>query len=271
MRPLLFATMFVFMLCRLYGVDVPPPPSIEDVIFKSEADRTEQRFVEIRPGSFKSENTYDLLVGLHGQGGDRWQFVKDKRDECAVFRSVAAKYGMIAVSPEYRGRNSWLGSLAEADVVQIIKDSKKKYKIGRVIICGIGSGGSSALTFAVLHPGMVSGVVAMNPIADYVEFEGAADSMRSSFGTNKLDSLSEYKRRSPELQYKKLLKIPVAVTVGILDNVYPPQSAMRLADKLESENGIAMLIKNGRAGHVTNINDATAAFLFVLEKTSVRK
>ena len=62
---------------------------------------------------------HDLLVALHGHGSDRWQFIRDGRDECRGTREAAARHGAILVSPDYRAPTSWMGPKAEADLVQI--------------------------------------------------------------------------------------------------------------------------------------------------------
>ena len=68
---------------------------------------------------------------------------------------------MIYVSPDYRAKTSWMGPKAEADVVQIIRDLKKRHRIGRVFITGGSMGGTAALTFAALHPDLVAGVASL--------------------------------------------------------------------------------------------------------------
>ena len=52
-----------------------------DVVFTATLDRTEQRYVVVLPEGFDSNATHLILVALHGHGSDRWQFVKDGRDE----------------------------------------------------------------------------------------------------------------------------------------------------------------------------------------------
>ena len=100
--------------CR--GALTPP----RDVAFKAEIDGTEQFYMEMLPAGFDQNKKYDLIIGLHGHGSDRKQFATDKRPECAAFREFAAKHGMIAVTPDYRAKTSWMGPKAEADLVQII-------------------------------------------------------------------------------------------------------------------------------------------------------
>jgi hypothetical protein len=81
--------------------------------------------------SFAAGRRGDVLIALHGHGSYRWQFVKEKRDECRAARDVARQHGMLFISPDYRAKTSWMGPAAEADLVQIIGDLKAKHAIGR--------------------------------------------------------------------------------------------------------------------------------------------
>lgn len=180
------ATSPITMICRLMLVsflgllaigtspaaEVPLQPRIEDVRFVAQCDRSEQYYVVIYPESFKTNESHDLLIVLHGHGSDRWQYVKDLREECRVARDVAAARRMLFVSPDYRAKTSWMGPKAEADLVQIVEELKSRWRIGKIILCGGSMGGSSVLTFAVLHPELVHGVVSMNGTANHLEYEG---------------------------------------------------------------------------------------------------
>ncbi|MCE9528196.1 MAG: hypothetical protein K8R36_19315, partial [Planctomycetales bacterium] len=97
----------------------------QDVVFKSKLDGSEQRYVVVLPEGFKAEESHSVLVALHGHGSDRWQFVKDGRDECLAARKAAASNKMIFVSPDYRAKTSWMGPAAEADMLQILEELRK--------------------------------------------------------------------------------------------------------------------------------------------------
>ena len=194
--------------------------SPKDVAFKADVDGTEQFYMEMLPDGFDQKITYDLIIGLHGHGSDRKQFAVDKRSECASFRDFAAKHGMIAVTPDYRAKTSWMGPEAEADTVQIIGDLKKKYKINRVFIVGASMGGTSVLTFAALHPELVDGVTSMNGHANHVEYKQFQDAIAESFGGSKDKIPEEYKKRSAEFHANKMT-MPIAFTVSDNDAVVP--------------------------------------------------
>ncbi len=240
----------------------------EDVEFKAVADGTKQRYVELPPPGFDAAKTYDIVLAFHGHGSDRWQFIKDPRDECRGVRDAAARSGLIVVSPDYRAKTSWMGPLAEADVVQIIADLKQRHKVGRVFVAGGSMGGTAALTFTALHPDLIAGVCCLNGTANLIEYEGFQDAVRASFGGSKTEVPEEYKKRSAEL-WPARFTMPVAITTGGKDDVVPPQSVLRLAGELKKTGRKVLSIHREAGGHSTNYEDTCAAMEFVLHEAGV--
>lgn len=240
-------------------------PAVEDVVFRAESDAREERYVRILPADFDPQQTHDLLLALHGHGSDRWQFVKQPRDECRAARDTAARHRMIFISPDYRATTSWMGPTAEADVLQIIQETKRQFRVGRIIVSGGSMGGTASLTFAVLHPELVDGVVAMNGTANLWEYENFQDAIHASFGGDKQSVPAEYKRRSAELAPQRLT-MPIACTTGGRDATVPPDSVIRLMGALEQLNRPVKLIHRPLGGHSTNYADATEAYEFVLDR-----
>ena len=168
----------------------------QDIVFKARIDGTEQRYVELIPEGFDAGKTHDVVIVLHGHGSDRWQFITQTRGECKGVRDVAGKFGMIVVSPDYRAKTSWMGPKAEADVVQIISELRRKHPIGRVFVSGGSMGGTSALIFTALHPDLVAGVCSLNGTANMVDYENFQDAIVASYGGTKTEVPGEYKKRS---------------------------------------------------------------------------
>ena len=236
-----------------------------DITFIAANDGTEQHYVELLPPSFEPMYAHDVVIALHGHGSDRWQFIKDSRGECKGVRDAAAKYGLIVVSPDYRAKTSWMGPTAEADVVQIISEVKKRDHVNRVFIAGGSMGGTSALTFAALHPELIAGVCSLNGTANLVEYEKFQDAISASFGGSKTEAPDEYKKRSAEFWPEKFT-MPVALTTGGKDAIVPPQSVLRLADKLKQAKRPVLSIHREDGGHSTNYEDTMAAMEFVLKR-----
>lgn len=250
--------------CAIAAVSLGDVPQAEDVAFQAEIDQTEQRFVQLLPADFQADQTHDLLIALHGHGSDRWQFVRDARDECRAARDVAAKHQMIYVSPDYRAKTSWMGPKAEADVVQIIRDLKKRHRIGRVFITGGSMGGTAALIFAALHPDLIAGVASMNGTANLLEYAQFQDAISTSFGGTKVAIPDEYKKRSAEYWPEKFT-MPVGITTGGQDTLVPPHSVERLAGVLKQLDRKVLLIRRDSGGHQTNYADGIAILEFVVQ------
>lgn len=248
------------MTTALLG-DAPQP---DDVVFQAESDQTEQRFVQVLPADSQAVLTHDLLIALHGHGSDRWQFVRDARDECRAARDVATKHRMIYVSPDYRAKTSWMGPTAEADLVQIIRDLKKRHRVGRVFVTGGSMGGTAALTFAALHSDLIAGVASMNGTANLLEYANFQDAISASFGGTKAAIPDEYKKRSAEY-WPERFTMPVGITTGGQDTLVPPHSVERLAGVLKQLNRQVLLIRRDSTGHQTNYEDGVAILEFVIQ------
>ncbi len=242
----------------------------KDVAFKAEVDGTEQRYVEMLPEAFDAAKEHHVVIALHGHGADRWQYVKDGRDECRAARDVAGKHGMIFVSPDYRAKTSWMGPKAEADVVQIIAELRKRHKVGKVFLVGGSMGGSAALTFAALHPDLVAGVSSQNGTANHVEYDKFQDAIEASFGGTKTQVPEEYRKRSAEL-HAQALTMPVAITAGGKDTLVPPGSVVRLAGVLKQLGRKVLLIYRQEGGHSTDYADTAAALEFVISAAFVQR
>lgn len=238
-----------------------------DLEFTAEVDGSSQRYVIVEPQGFDSKRNMPvpLLIALHGHGSDRWQFVKDGRDECRAARDAAAKFGMLYVSPDYRARTSWMGPKAEADLVQIVREIKSRYEVSEVVICGGSMGGTSALTFAALHPELVNGVVAFNGTANLMEYERFQDAIAASYGGSKQDVPEEYRKRSAELHFERLT-MPVATTTGGRDEIVPPDSVLRMMEKLGRVNSRTLSIHRPEGGHSTDAADSRRALEFVIKQ-----
>ncbi len=263
-RPSLIYRIFTLLiiLIGLLPAAAGEGPEPADVAFVAACDGTEQRYVLIEPAA----PPIDALVALHGHGSDRWQFAADGRDECRAARDFARDRGMLFVSPDYRAKTSWMGPKAEADLVQIITELKAARGLRRVFLCGGSMGGTSALTFAALHPESIDGVAAMNGSTNLLEYEGFQDAIAASFGGPKSEIPDEYKKRSAEY-WPERLTMPVGLTTGGRDDVVPPQSALRLADVLKKIGRPPLSIHRPDGGHSTTYDDARAILEFMVRQT----
>ncbi|MDI1314284.1 alpha/beta fold hydrolase [Prosthecobacter sp.] len=241
----------------------------QDLAFKAGIDGSEQRYVELMPASYDPQVPHDIVLAFHGHGSDRWQFIKDARGECQGLRDVAEKFGMIVVAPDYRAKTSWMGPKAEADLVQIIAELKQRHHVGRVFVAGGSMGGTAVLTFTALHPDLVAGVCSLNGMANLVEYEKFQEARTVSFGGSKTAVPEEYRKRSAEFQPEKF-KMPVAFTTGGKDETVPPQSVLRLVEKLKQAKGKVLSIHREAGGHATTYEDTVVAMEFMLHEAGCR-
>jgi dipeptidyl aminopeptidase/acylaminoacyl peptidase len=247
----------------------------QEVEFKAKLDGSIQKYIIRLPKDFKPDKEHDLMIGLHGHGSDRHQYAQDDRGECKGARDVAGRHKMIFVSPDYREKTSWMGPAAEADMVQLIGDLKQQYKIHKVYIVGASMGGTAVLTFAALHPELMDGVCSLNGMANLLEYTvnvaGIQESIKNSFGGRSDETPEEYKKRNPE-EYKnrsaefhpEKFTMPLAVTVSGRDAIVPPQSVLRLAEKVRKQNPHVLVINRPEEGHQTSYEDTVTAIEFII-------
>ena len=247
----------MLMVGLAFGAD------LREILFKSSLDESEQAYVELMPPGFDSTKEHDVVFAFHGHGSDRWQFIRDARDECRGVREVTAKFGLIVVAPDYRAKTSWMGPKAEADVLQIITELKQRHRIGRIFLAGGSMGGTAVLTFTALHPDLIAGGCSLNGMANLMEYDQFQDAIGESFGGSKTEVPEEYRKRSAEL-WPDRFTMPVAFTSGGRDAVVPPQSVLRMAARLKADGRKVLSIHRETAGHATNYEDTCAAMEFML-------
>ena len=162
------------------------------------------------------------------------------------------------------------GAKAEADVLQIIADIKREYRIGRVFLCGGSMGGTSCLSFAAMHPELVAGVASMNGTANLLEYENFQSAIQASFGGTKSEIPDEYKKRSAEY-WPERLTMPIGITLGGADRSVPPQSVRRLAAVLKSLGRNVLVIDREETGHSTSYADGETVLEFVFREATSSK
>jgi dipeptidyl aminopeptidase/acylaminoacyl peptidase len=248
----------------------------QEVEFKARFDGGIQKYIIRLPRDFKPNKEHDLMIGLHGHGSDRHQFAQDDRGECRGARDVAGRHRMIFVSPDYREKTSWMGPAAEADMVQLIGDLKRQYKIRMVYIVGASMGGTAALTFAALHPDLVDGVCSLNGMANLLEYTvdvaGIQEAIKNSFGGRPDETPDDYKKRNPD-EYKKRsaefhpgkFTMSLAITASGQDGIVPPDSVLRLAEAVQKHNPRVFVIHRPQEGHLTSYEDTVIAIMYITE------
>lgn len=241
------------------------PADIRDETFISRVDGSAQQYVLIKPPNLAPGKPLDLLIALHGHGSDRWQFIRQERPECSETRRMAAAAGMLLVSPDYRAPTSWLGPLAEEDLLQLIDELHLRWPVRRVLLCGGSMGGTAALAFAALHPECIDGVVSFNGTANMVEYRGFQEAIQEAYGGTREEQPEVYRSRSAEF-FPERLTMPVAATTGGRDTLVPPDSVLRLTAALQQQGSPVLSLHRLVGGHDTNAADTREALQFVLDQ-----
>jgi dipeptidyl aminopeptidase/acylaminoacyl peptidase len=238
----------------------------EELTFTSKHDGAIEKYIQRLPPNFNAAQPHDVLIALHGHGATRTQYSDDPRGECRGARDVAAKHGLIFISPDYRGA-SWMGPAAEADMAQLIGELKQRHNIRKVFITGASMGGTAALIFTALHPQLVAGVASLNGIANLTDYQtnyaGIYDAIVKAYGGAATEVPAEYRKRSP-LFFPEKFTMPVAIVVSGNDTIVPAASTIQLAEAIQKINQRVLFIYRPNAGHATNYEDTVAAIEFVV-------
>lgn len=231
--------------------------------FTASADGSAQLYVEIDySGGRKGA---DVLFALHGHGSDRWQFALQERGECAAARAAAEERGMVYVSPDYRACASWMGPKAESDLVDLAKHYRAERGAKHVFFCGASMGACSTIAFALLHPDLVDGFVAMNGMCDFVAYGNFQDAIAESFGGDKKTAMAEYVKRSA-IYSPDAIRVPCAFTFGMKDDIVAPFSGIALAERIKALHPeLCHIDIDAGRGHETAYEPALKAFRAMFE------
>jgi predicted esterase len=130
--------------------------------YRSMIDNELQPYRVYVPTNYDPAKTYPLVVALHGMGGDENSYFT-AYDNGIIKRQAEAR-GYLVVCPKGRAPASmYLGS-AERDVMDVIGEMKRDYKIDpdRIYLTGHSMGGYGTWSVAANHPDIFA---ALAPIA----------------------------------------------------------------------------------------------------------
>lgn len=220
------------------NISSPITQGIRQENFRSTLDGSQQTYLIVESQPTESKEPPLLVLYLHGalshqeQGmtagiydnffGRWWNWLKQRN--------------VVYVCPEYRG-NSWMGSAAEADVVELIRLMRERYHPNKVILTGGSMGGTSTLIFASRHPDMLDGVLALCPATDTAEmFARFPDHFLQSYGgpPDKLPAV--YRERSSRYHAEALAQLPLVIAHGTADAMIPIHHARLLVEQLQARN-----------------------------------
>jgi predicted esterase len=136
--------------------------------YMSKSDNTLQPFRVFVPTSYDGTKQYPLVIALHGMGGDENSYFESYGK--GAFAAEAEKHGYIVACPKGRKPASMYVGDAERDVMDVLAEMMRAYRIdpNRVYLTGHSMGGFGTWSIAMNHPevfaaiGPISGGV-VNP------------------------------------------------------------------------------------------------------------
>ena len=127
--------------------------------YRSTVDNSLQPYRIFVPASYDGSKSYPLVVALHGMGGDENSYF-DSRAYGGAFAKEAERRGYIAVCPKGRNPASMYAGPAETDVLDVIAEVRRAYRIdpGRIYLTGHSMGGFGTWSVAMSHPELFAAI-----------------------------------------------------------------------------------------------------------------
>ncbi len=129
--------------------------------YLSTVDRTLQPYRIFIPSQYDRTKSTPLMVALHGMGGDENSMFDGYREALKV---QAERVGFIVVCPKGRESASMYRGSAEQDVLDVMAEVERDYRIdpARVYLMGHSMGGYGTWSTAIDHPDLFA---ALGPIS----------------------------------------------------------------------------------------------------------
>jgi predicted esterase len=129
--------------------------------YLSTVDNTLQPYRILVPEVYNGSKASALVVALHGMGGDENSMFDAYG---GAFKPAAERAGFIAVCPKGRDTASMYRGSAEQDVMDVLAEVRRDYKIdpNRIYLMGHSMGGYGTWSVAMAHPEVFA---ALGPIS----------------------------------------------------------------------------------------------------------
>jgi poly(3-hydroxybutyrate) depolymerase len=148
--------------------------------YRSAVDNSLQPYRLFIPESYNASKPTPLLVALHGMGGDENSMFDSYAN--GLLKREAERNGFLVVCPKGRDSASMYRGSAEQDVLDVMADVRRSYRVdaARIYLMGHSMGAYGTWSLAMDHPdifaalgpisggGMASGMVKIRHIPQYV-------------------------------------------------------------------------------------------------------
>ncbi len=130
--------------------------------YHSKVDDTFQPYRIYVPTYYEASKPFPLIIALHGMGGDENSYFDQYLQ--GAFKVEAEKRGYIVACPKGRQPASMYIGAAERDVIDVIEEVRRTYRIDadRVYMTGHSMGGYGTWSVAMNHPDIFA---ALAPVA----------------------------------------------------------------------------------------------------------
>ncbi len=129
--------------------------------YRSAVDNTIQPYRLLIPASYSPSKPAALLIALHGMGGDENSMFDSYEGK---LKPEAERVGFIVACPKGRDSASMYRGSAERDVLDVVAEVRRDYKIdpSRIYLMGHSMGGYGTWSVAMAHPELFA---ALGPIS----------------------------------------------------------------------------------------------------------
>jgi predicted esterase len=130
--------------------------------YRSKVDDTLQPYRLFIPESYDSSKATPLVVALHGMGGDENSIFDSYAN--GVMKREAERAGFLVVCPKGRDSASMYRGTAEQDVLDVLAEVQRAYRVdtSRIYLMGHSMGAYGTWSIAMAHPDLFA---ALGPIS----------------------------------------------------------------------------------------------------------
>lgn len=130
--------------------------------YQSKVDDTFQPYRLFVPASYDGSKAYPVIIALHGMGGDENSYFDQYLQ--GGFKVDAEKRGYIVACPKGREPASMYTGSAERDVMDVLEEVRRAYRVDadRIYLTGHSMGGYGTWSVAMNHPEIFA---ALAPVA----------------------------------------------------------------------------------------------------------
>ncbi len=181
--------------------------------YRSKVDGTLQPYRLYIPSKYDGKKDIPLVIALHGMGGDENTLFEAYRSN--VLQQSAEQFGYLVVCPKGRETTSMYTGTAEQDVMDVLADVRRQFRVDgkRIYLMGHSMGGYGTWSIAMNHPdvfaalapvsggGDPAGLEKIRRIPEFV-VHGSADTVVPV--KNSRDMVDAAKKLGIEIQYKEI-------------------------------------------------------------------